>query len=175
MSTNKKPAHPTSGERKNICTLLEQLDWFFGVATYDRKLEYVHEEKKSDKHEGRSVMADVLCEHDYQRLRIRLYPCFWEESTEGQRKGLLHEYCHILPARLQEHARNNWRERLVPEHIFDSAVEELTSSIENRLDALLRGRSQYMMKAYATYVAKPKPVHKGARAKGKRYTASKRG
>jgi hypothetical protein len=149
----KKPkCLPNKEERRRLLALMEALDWMFSITNFDRTLHYMHEADDSSP----DCIAEVSVTREYQRITISIYPKFWELDAEKQRKALLHEYCHSETEPLQHQAEALRKGHLVTEKQVSEAVEEVTSRMENHLDALLRGRKKFMRDAYAAYLKKKK-------------------
>jgi len=137
--------HPTPKERKRLAVLMEQLDWLFGVSSYERHLLF----KKKDKD---GAMAEITIDASYERIVMNIYPMFWEESREEQRAALLHEYCHHVAYPLQLAASLLYKGELVTPNDQEAAVEKTTSRICHLLDAQLRGRNKFARIAYKKYL-----------------------
>ena len=145
----KKPVkHPTKQEEKKLFTLMEQLDYLFSVNNFDRHIAF----KEKENPENAEVAADITIEIAYQRISIRIYPCFWEHTRKEQREFLLHEYCHTIPHPLNVLACDLREGKMVSMEQRRDALEEVTSRIALLLDAQLRSRNKYARIAYEKYL-----------------------
>lgn len=145
--------HPTRVEEKRVFDLLEQLEYLFMVNGYSRSVSF----KKTD---VGVTAADVSIDRSYQRIHISIYPIFWEEDLQDQRKALLHEFCHTVTVPVQEVGEDLLKGKLRTSDELQKAVEETTSRVENLLDAQLRGRNRYARIAYKKYITTKKPKKK---------------
>lgn len=154
------PKHPNVQDRKRVVAYLEQLDWLFGTQTYSRTLSY----QKEVPGDSPDCIADISVDAAYHRISINIYPGFWDCPLDYQRKALLHEYFHFVVSPLKHQADELLAGRVVTRPQLSAAAEEVTSRIENHLDALLRGRNKFAVRAYATY---SKPVKRLSPSKKK--------
>lgn len=106
---------------------------------------------------GGKVGADVTINRDYQRVRIQVYPCFFEMTPEDQRGALLHELCHSFADRLQSITENLIAGRIETKVSLQQAVEETTSRITAILSGLLAGQYKYARVGYANYLKNVAP------------------
>ena len=136
-------------KNKKIIDLVNGLQWLFNVNGFEREIIF---EKENEKGKG----AEIIYEENYQRLTIKIYPLFFEESLDFQRKIILHELCHCLtmPQKLLSCDLNDGL--LVTINQIKTENERATSRIENILDGLLQGRLKYAKEAYEKYLEKPK-------------------
>ena len=130
---------------KKIMELLAQLDWLFGTAVMDRELLNI---KEDEDHK----MAEVTYEENYQRIIIRLYPCFHAKSLQEQRKAILHEFCHCITLPSKHAMLNLLDGKLITNDQIEFINEKETSRIENLLDRLLKGELQFASKAYNQFL-----------------------
>lgn len=147
MKKKKPEKIPSEHEAKRLIDLLEGLQWMFGVQNYERSITY----KESD---ADNYLATVKQEEDYQRISIEIYPAFWKESREDQRKTILHEFIHTWLHPLHYEACKMLEGKFSNKEMVRFAVERGTSSVENVVDSLLRGKLRYATKAYDKYLKK---------------------
>lgn len=139
---------------QKIEQFIEGMQWLFGVQNYDRTL------KIKDKDEE-DTAAEIIFNEKYQRIKIAIYPCFWEHTLKEQRKLLLHELCHTITLPMHHLAVEFLRgEQASTETHFIDTMERSTCQIENILDGLLQNRLKYAKKAYADYIKVKKKKRK---------------
>jgi len=132
---------------KKITKFLNGIQWLFNINGFERNIVI----KKED-YEERA--AQICYEEDYQRITLTIYPKFFKETQEFQRKILLHELCHCLTLQSKVIACNLLDGELQTRENIKYENERLTSKIENILDGLLQGRLKYAKEAYAGYINK---------------------
>ena len=141
----KKMKKNLSKNEKRIQEFLEKMDWLFCTNNHDRII--IWKEKDKD-----DVAAQITYNEEYQSIDIDIYPCFFTQNLETQRKTLLHELIHsiTLPSKiaLQDFLDGKF---ITPQEIRKINETE-TSKIENIMDGLLRGRLKYAVKAYKEYL-----------------------
>lgn len=137
----------TERQKKRIMKFLEDMQWLFQVQNYDRKLTLM-KENDGDK------CAEVTFNEDYQRIKIKIYPCFFEETLVEQRKALLHEFCHTITIPMNKIMIDFIQGKSVTEETACNIHERSTSQIENILDGLLQGKLSYARRAYKNYLKK---------------------
>lgn len=135
---------------KRISNLLIDLQQVFGVQNYDRT--YTLEKKNKEHASGGDLAASITIDDEYQRLHIRIYPCFFDNSFENQRQYILHEFCHLLTDDIYDvsfklltgvhHTREQTR----------TANEKSVSKTMNIIEALLLGKMSYAREAYKAYL-----------------------
>lgn len=139
--------HPTKKEEKKIQQFLKDFQWMFGVQNYTRTLIY----SKDNKDEA---AAEIRIDEDYQRIRITIYPCFFENTIENQREYLLHEFCHYLTDPIAEIACDLANGKVQTDYNRRFANEKSTSRTTNIIDKLLTDNLTFAKRAYATYLKK---------------------
>jgi hypothetical protein len=132
--------------KQRVIKFLEDIEWLFAIQNFDRQLTF----KKTE--DGEKA-AEITFDERYQNIKVKIFPCFWEEKVEDQRKILLHELCHsiTLPSKTMFYHFLDGEETFTKTQA-DEINEKATSKIENILDGLLRGRMAYARRAYADYV-----------------------
>jgi len=135
--------------KQRVINFLTDIEWLFGIQNFDRKLTFKNEDDGGKE-------AEVNFDEEYQRITVKIYPCFWGESLADQRKALLHELCHsiTLPSKVLFWDFIDGK-ATTKDHAND-VNERATSQIENILDGLLRGRFKYAKRAYSEYIKKTK-------------------
>lgn len=128
-----------------IMRLLDQLEQMFDVTGFERHVVIA----KNDKED---TACDIALQSDYNRLRITIYPCFFEATRIEQRCYLLHEFVHTVLHPLVTLLRGFEKgQHSTPQQaVFEN--ERATSRITQLLDALLDGQYQSKRKAYARYI-----------------------
>lgn len=134
-----------SQTKKRILDLLGQMDWLFGLNNFERELIF----KKVDEDDKG---AEIAFEENYQRVTINIYPAYFEEKVEYQRKILLHEFCHCITIPSKCLGYDLLDGELVTRGQIKQENERMTSKFENILDGLLQGKLRYASKAYKDYV-----------------------
>lgn len=137
--------HPTKKEERRIQDFLTQMEGAFGVQNYDRSVHFAKED-----HENNAAKVDIY--EDYQRFKITIYPCFWENSLEHQREFLLHEFCHYLVEPLSQLSWDMIQGNLQTKEHRRVAVEKSTSLITNIVAKLLTDNMQFAKSAYKKYL-----------------------
>lgn len=128
---------------------MNQLDWFFGLKGYERNLIFCEKDESS-------ISASITTEENYQRITLKIYPCFFEETLEAQREIILHEYSHTILQTTKVLAYNLLEGNLETKKTIDYENERATSKIQHLLNSLLEGNSQYVVKAYKNVLSKKK-------------------
>lgn len=137
--------HPTKREGKRIQKFLKDFQWMFGLQNYDRTLTFAKEDKDN-------LAASVVIEEDYQRIKISIFPCFFENSLEHQREYLLHEFCHYLTDPVAEIACDLANGRVQTDYSRRFANEKSTSRTANIIRSLLIDNMTFAKKAYKEYL-----------------------
>lgn len=143
------PKKPTKKDKKFVQDFFEELQWFFGVQNYDREIAI---EKEALDDPGITAWADIVIEEDDQRVRVRIYPPFWELTRNLQCKTPLHELCHVMTNPLKEAVDDLIDGKLITPEARRIAIEKSTSMVENALHSLLSGRSKYATEAYKKWL-----------------------
>lgn len=134
-------------KKLRIIKFLEDMQWLFQVQNYERKLN-IKKEDEDDK------SAEITFNEDYQRITIKIFPCFFEQTLEEQRKALLHEFCHTITIPMNKLLVEYIDGKSITQETARMVHERSTSQIENILDGLLRGRFSYARKAYKDFIKK---------------------
>ena len=142
--SNKK--HPTKKEEKRVQSFLKQMEWMFGLQNYDRTICF-------SKNADDTFAANVVVEEDYQRVKITIYPCFWDNTLKNQREYLLHEFCHYLTDSLANLAWDMMQGKLQTKEHRRLAVEKSTSMVSNIIDSLLCDNMSFAKVAYKKYLS----------------------
>jgi hypothetical protein len=134
---------------KKIVDLLDELQWLFHLNNFDRQIVLV---KEDENNKG----VQITFEEEYQRITLDIYPCFFKETPEEQRKMILHELCHTITIPLKVMAYDLADGVLVTKQQLEEGSERSTSKIENILNGLLQDRLVYAKQGYKNYLSKPK-------------------
>lgn len=138
----------TKKQKDRVKALASVFDGFFSIKSFERSFVWMNE----DNGDGSGVAADISIDFEYQRVTIRVYPAFWKEDIDIQRKMILHEFCHILVARLQHLTEDLLAGKLRTEDEKKKVVEECTSRITHLLEMMMSGYWRDVPKAYAAYL-----------------------
>ncbi len=142
-----KPKKPTKAHLKKINNFLNAMEIMFGVQTYDRTFT-VKEEDRDD------LAATINVQEDYRRIKICIYPCFFEASLKQQAAYLLHEFCHYLTDPLNDFSHAVMKGQFQTDEHRRIALEKSTSMVTELAGALLEGRFQSARKVYHDYSKK---------------------
>lgn len=137
---------PKKQSTKLVEKLLDGLQWLFQIQNFEKEIVINDEDDNLD--------ASMDCEDNYQRLRLSIFPHFFEEKEATQRKIILHELCHTITLPSKKIAHDLLDGKLVTPQQIRETNEEATSKIENILDQLLQGNLTYARKAYQNYLPK---------------------
>lgn len=137
---------------KHIEEFLGKIDWLFGLHNYDKRIILKKEDEKSADNEG--IGARVSFREDYQDILVELFPLFFKESKEVQRKALLHELCHSFTLPSKHQLYNFLDGKFTTAQQIDFINERETSRIENLIEVLLTGQADYAKDAYKNYMGK---------------------
>ena len=129
---------------KPIHKLLNSFDELFQLKNYDRVLCVA-------KYDDGETTADIAFSENYMQMTIRLYPKFFLQDKETQRKDILHEICHTITNPMHEIVLSMLDGKLMTKSISRETLEKATCQIENIVDLLLRNRRADVKKAYADY------------------------
>lgn len=138
---------PSKKQKRALVELMNELDWMFSLKNHERTLVYM---EKNDP-DSEDCVADITITEDYMRIKIRLYPNFWEFSPYYRRMFLLHEMCHTLIQPIQREAQELRLGNLRTDQQVTFATEKVTSNVTVILDDLLRGGRRFMLAAYQKY------------------------
>jgi len=87
---------------------------------------------ESPDEQNRGTSADCSASQEYLNAHINIYPCFWEDSEEEERKTtLVHEFAHILVGPYKEIFRALVNGRMVTPWHEGETIERLTTQIEH--------------------------------------------
>lgn len=141
-------------KRKEINRLVLSLRWLFGIQNYDFSFSFPDKEEDFE--------ADIEIKEDYQCIHMRVFPKFWRNSLEDQRKCIVHELSHFLCNPLSNIVDRMSEGELQTEEHIRVATEKTTSQIENVIDHLLKDIDWGAKLAYKKYAAQKhtKVAHK---------------
>jgi len=128
-----------------ILKFIDSFQWLFGVQNYSRTIVF-------EKEDYDDITAEITFNEKYQRIKIKLYPCFFKEPLEEQRKALLHEFCHVLTIPMKCLFSDFQDGKACTYETIKNTNERETSQIENILNGLLQGRLKYATTAYKNYI-----------------------
>ena len=131
-----------------IKDFLEDMGWLFGTNNLEKKIVL----KKEDKD---GLLAEVTYEDDYQRMSLSIFPLFFKDKPQDQRKALLHEFCHYINHQLKIAAEDALNGKMITQDQITRANEQAASKVENLLHGLLQGIPAYAKKAYKDYLVWP--------------------
>lgn len=134
-------------KKEKALKFLEDIQWLFQVQNYEKTIEIMKEDEDEK-------CAEVTFTEDYQRIKVKLYPCFFEQTAKEQRKALLHELCHTITIPMNRAFVEFMEGKAVTQETARVLHERATSQIENIIDGLLQGRFSYARKAYNNYLKK---------------------
>ncbi len=129
----------------HITAFLKEFQYLFGVQTYDRAV--ILESKDS-----KNFAASIFVEEDYQRITIKIFPCFFENELADQRRYLLHEFCHYFTTDLADTARNLLNGDLVTKEQIRVANEKGVSRATNIIESILLGKERHAQSVYSGYL-----------------------
>lgn len=147
---------PNKKIRKKVITLLETLRYTFGFQNYEWCVQWMKEDNEND-------TADIQIEEDYQRITIRIYPCFMDLPVNDQRKAIVHECSHFLVFPLHDLSHRLIHGQLQTKEHLRIAVERSTSQVENLVHDFLQESFSDSKKAYKEFLGCPKKKTKKAR------------
>ena len=132
---------------KRIRDFFNAIDWMFQINNFSKVIEI----SKVDDPEENRTLAKITFDETYQQVTVTIYPDFYKQTVQDQRKCLLHELCHsiTLPSKTALHHLLDGK-LVTPDRIREINERE-TSQIENIIDQLLQGRLRYAVKAYQNY------------------------
>lgn len=149
MATHKKILHVKTKQR--IREFFEDIRWLFQINNFQSCIEYPTEDSDD-------MAAEIVFRENYQTLTLKIYPCFFEERPEEQRKIILHELCHSITIPMNKLASEFLKgDVAVTEKTLYETMERSTSQIENILDGLLQGRMTYAKNAYKNFIKNARP------------------
>lgn len=125
--------------KSQINKYLSKLDWLFGLQHYDKEL-IIKEKDKDDK------LAEIITDHKYQNITVEIYPLFFKEKEEQQKKILLHELCHTITADSRLSAWQLLNGDLVTNERLKEINEQTTSKIENIIWGFLNKQFNHLIK-----------------------------
>lgn len=138
---------------KHTRDLVKKLTRLFALENYDRSFQYPKED-----YEG--TAASVHIEEDYQRVCIKLYPVFFKDSAENQKKYLLHEFCHTITHELVNMCDKMINGTFISRDQIKTGCERTTSKATIIIENLLLGYEPAASSAYRTFGTKKKAVKK---------------
>lgn len=131
---------------KYIIDFTNKLNRLFSLEYHDRWFDIAKEPYENS---ACTVMHDI----EYQRLRITIYPCFWENTKENQREYLLHEYSHTITTELLSCINSLRAGTLITPQQTKSANEAATSKIKEIIEAFLRKSEPGVIAAWKDFIA----------------------
>jgi len=136
-----------ANQRENkIQQLLNKLDWMFNLHHFEKEIVFEANDNGN--------LADISYEENYQRLTLRIYPCFFKQSEVEQRKTILHELCHTITLPLRTAFHEFLDGKATTKEQIKFLNERETSILENLFDLLLKGELNYAKEAYKDYINK---------------------
>lgn len=142
---------PSIKNKAKLQALLCDMEYLFGLQNYDRTISYEDTEAK----ESGEYAASIIVEEDYQRIHIKIYPCFWNATPKNQAGYILHEFCHFLTDSLSSLTTDLMNGNFQSKEHRRMAVEKSTSSVTNVIELFLSGKRNWMKKCYTKYYAVP--------------------
>ena len=132
---------------KKIVDLVRELAPFFDVQNYDISVTFTSTNVEE-------YAATIFTDHKYRRLNFKVYPIFFEQTLDEQRRGIIHELCHTLTECLDNCAVNLLEGKLITLESIKHANESSTSQMQQMISVLLEGDGQLYTKAYKNYLKK---------------------
>lgn len=132
--------------RKRITKFLNNIDWMFEINNHEKDVVFEKEDLEPNRY------AEIEFEEKYHRMTVYIYPEFFKQDLQNQRKTLLHELCHTLTLPSKLIACELVDGKMHTKDHISHANEVLTSKLEHILDALLQGRLKYAREAYKDYL-----------------------
>jgi len=136
-------------EVKRIVEFLDAVDWAFGLNIFKRTITL---EENDHIKEERLLLIQVKIRKDYQDIEFIIFPIFFQEDLQDQRKILLHELCHSITLPSKQAMSDLHEGKLITPETIRKINETETSKIENILDRLLDNELLYFKKAYKNYL-----------------------
>lgn len=134
--------------KQRIITFFNDVDWAFGINGYEKELCFPEEDKDQ-------IAAEINYREKYQDVTIYIYPRFFKQSLDKQRKTLLHELCHSITLPSKSAIYDTLDGKLITPDRASQIDETAASKIENLLHALLIGKLKYFKDAYKNYLKYP--------------------
>lgn len=91
-------------------------------------------------------LAEINTDHKYQEITIKIYPCFFKEKEDKQKKVLLHELCHTITADSKLASWQLLNGDLVTNERLKEINEQTTSKIENIIWGFLNKQFNHLIK-----------------------------
>jgi len=133
-------------KKQRVINFVEEIQCMFSIQNFERKITFF--DVASD-----NTQASFVFDEEYQRIDLKIYPIFFDQTLEEQRKVLLHELCHSFTNPQKQLTDNIIVDGLfVGKNQIHETCEKSTSQIENALDALLQGKLKYAVTAYNNYL-----------------------
>ena len=137
---------PIKKTKQRIDKFISQLEYMSSVQNYDKSVIYMESDNDG-------TAASVCIDEKYQRIDLRIYPCFFTNSLQNQREYLVHEFVHVLLLPLQDAVYDLQEGKLVTKRESDKALEKSTSAVTEILVRLLmKNKLEYLKKAFADYI-----------------------
>jgi hypothetical protein len=131
--------------KKQISKFLSDFDYLFGTQNFEKHIKYADKDDEE-------AYADITFDEKYNRIYLCIYPKFFEQTKEEQRKTLLHELCHTITIPSQQASMDLVNGKLVTEDRIRWINERETSQIENIIDMFLTGKCDFFKKSYKEYL-----------------------
>lgn len=84
---------PTEKDQKRIRSYLEEARKALFLQHWDFSLEYAKEDVTE---RGYNVDAECSAKWEYEEATIVMYPGFWKQSPDYQRRAIFHEVAHCI-------------------------------------------------------------------------------
>ena len=100
--------------------------------------------------------ADVLIDHRYKTIRIRIFKNFFEESSKDQASTLIHEFCHTFNVPVHNLLYEQWNGKLITQAHSEDILEQSNVRAEKVIVKLLTDDT--LRKAYKKYTSNKKKL-----------------
>lgn len=85
-----------ASRKKWALSEVSKMKELFYLQGWEVPITFFHNEKQN----SNLVSADMTTTWKYRRAELNLYPCFWNGTDEDRREILIHEFTHVLIARV---------------------------------------------------------------------------
>lgn len=131
---------------KKIHKLLDELTPLFCLQSYDKAVTI----KEDD---NNSWVASVSIDDVYKTINVDIYPLFFKESPQKQRRAILHELSHTITTCNFYDALDILKGKFITARHLEDEMERANCMLEYILDLLLIGDGAEFKKAYKEYLS----------------------
>lgn len=140
--------------KNRVLQFMSDMEWAFDYQNFDRCVIFKKQPHTKD------IACQVICDWEYRRVTVEVFPCFFDASPEIQRGYLLHEFCHTFTDKLCNTAVALLNGKFYTFDQIKDLNEEATSRITQIIEALLKGKMRYARDGFAKYTAEKKVIKK---------------